>query len=145
MLAITIHNIPEGLAVGVALAGAFYGDAVISLTSALTLAVGIGIQNFPDGAMVSLPLYADGYSKSKSFWLGVLSAVLELVSAIVAFFLTEIFNTILPFVLAFAGGTTIFVVVKDLVPSSQSGKYNLLATLAFVLGFLIMMIMDIAI
>lgn len=145
MLAITIHNIPEGLAVGVALAGAFYGDAVISLTSALTLAVGIGIQNFPDGAMVSLPLYADGYSKSKSFWLGVLSAVLELVSAIVAFFLTEIFNTILPFVLAFAGGTTIFVVVKDLVPSSQSGKYNLLATLAFVLGFLIMMILDMAI
>lgn len=145
MLAITIHNIPEGMAVGVALAGAFYGNEVISLTSALTLAVGIGIQNFPDGAMVSLPLYADGYSKSKAFWLGVLSAVLELFSAFVAFFLTEIFNTILPFVLAFAGGATIFVVVKDLVPSSQSGKYNLLATLAFAVGFLIMMILDVAI
>lgn len=145
MLAITVHNIPEGMAVGVALAGAFYGNAAISLASALTLAVGIGVQNFPDGAMVSLPLYADGYSKGKAFYLGVMSAVLEFVSALLAFFLTEVFSSVLPYVLAFAGGATLFVVVKDLVPSSQSGKHNILATLAFAIGFLIMMVLDIAI
>ncbi len=142
MFAITIHNIPEGMAVGVAIAGAYYGHAMISLASALTLAIGIAVQNIPDGAMVSLPIYIDGHSKAKSFWLGVLSGVLELVSALVAFFLTEMLAKVLPYILAFASGATLFVVVKDLVPASQSGEHKNLATVSFVIGFLLMIILD---
>lgn len=142
MLAITIHNIPEGMAVGVAIAGAYYGHEMISIAGALTLAVGIAVQNFPDGAMVSLPLYLDGHCKAKSFWLGVLSGVLELVSAICAFFLTELLSKVLPYILAFASGATIFVVIKDLVPASQAGEHKDLASIAFAVGFLLMIILD---
>ena len=144
LLAIAIHNIPEGMAVGVALAGAYYAVPSITLAAALTLAIGISIQNFPDGAMVSLPLYVDGVKKGKAFWLGVASGVLELISGIVAFFLTELFASILPYMLAFAAGATMFVVIKDLIPNSQNGEHSDLATIAFSLGFIIMMILDIA-
>ena len=142
MLAITIHNIPEGMSVGVAIAGAYYGHTMISLAGALTIAIGIAVQNIPDGAMVSLPVFIDGHSKAKSFWLGVFSAVLELVSALIAFFLTEMLSRVLPYILAFASGATIFVVVKDLVPDSQSGEHTNMATVAFVVGFLLMIILD---
>ena len=142
MLAITIHNIPEGMAVGVAIAGAYYGHAMVSVASALSLAIGIAVQNIPDGAMVSLPLYIDGNSKVKSFWLGVFSAILELVSALLAFFLTELLSKVLPYILAFASGATIFVIVKDLIPASQAEKHKNLATVAFVVGFLLMIVLD---
>lgn len=145
LLAITIHNIPEGMAVGVALAGAYYGNEILTLASAVSLAVGIAIQNFPDGAIVSLPLFADGRSKSKSFWIGVMSGVLELACAVIAFFLTELLTPILPYILSFAGGATIFVVVKDLIPSSQSGQYTNWATISFAVGFLLMMLLDVCI
>ena len=144
MLAITIHNIPEGMAVGVALAGAYYGQSSISILSALTLAIGIAIQNIPDGAIVSTPLYMDGYSKTKSFLFGVLSGLLELISGVVAFFLTSWLSIILPYVLAFAGGATLFVVVKNLMPSTQTEESNNLAAVSFAIGFLIMMILDVA-
>lgn len=145
LLAITIHNIPEGMAVGVALAGAYYGNEILTLASAVSLAVGIAIQNFPDGAIVSLPLFADGRSKSKSFWIGVMSGVLELACAVIAFFLTELLTPVLPYILSFAGGATIFVVVKDLIPSSQSGQYTNWATISFAVGFLLMMLLDVCI
>lgn len=144
LLAITIHNIPEGLAVGVALAGAFYNNNSISFAGALTLAIGIAIQNFPDGAIVSMPLCMDGASKKRAFWLGVMSGAMELLSAVVAFFLTELLAFILPYVLAFAAGATIYVVVKDLIPSSQVGENVNLATIAFILGFIIMFVLDVA-
>lgn len=145
LLAVIIHNIPEGMAVGVALAGAYYGNALLSMEGALTLAIGIAIQNVPDGAIVSLPLYTDGHSKNISFLLGVLSGLLELVCAVIAFFLTEVLTVVLPYILSFAGGATIFVIVKDLIPSSQTGKHTNLATIAFAVGFIIMMILDVAI
>lgn len=144
MLAITIHNIPEGMAVGVALAGVLNGLHSLTMAGAFSLAMGIAIQNFPDGAIVSMPLYADGYTKRKAFIMGVLSGVLELVSAILAFFLTKIFASILPYILAFASGATMFVVVKDLIPSSQNGEHTNLATFAFTLGFILMVLLDIA-
>lgn len=143
LLAINIHNIPEGLAVGVALAGSM-ANSSITISAGLILAIGIAIQNFPDGAIVSLPLYASGMSKAKAFWLGVVSGLIELISCVIAFFLTEIFVPILPYVLAFAGGATIFVVVKDLIPGSQTGDYNNLSIIAFAIGFVLMFILDVA-
>ncbi len=143
MLAITIHNIPEGMAVGVALAGAINGLHSLTMAGAFSLAIGIAIQNFPDGAIVSLPLYADGYTKGKAFLMGVLSGGLELVSAILAFFLTNVFASILPYILAFASGATLFVVVKDLIPSSQNGEHTTFATFAFAVGFILMVLLDI--
>ena len=144
MLAITIHNIPEGMAVGVALAGAINGLHSLTLAGAFSLAMGIAIQNFPDGAIVSMPLYADGYTKSKAFLMGVLSGLLELVSAVLAFFLTKVFASVLPYILAFASGSTLFVVVKDLIPSSQNGEHTTFATFAFAIGFILMVLLDIA-
>ena len=142
VLAITLHNIPEGLAVGVAF-GALTGEHS-SPISALILAFGIGIQNFPEGAAVSIPLRSAGLSKGKSFWYGQLSAVIEPVSAVIGALLVSFINPILPYALAFAAGAMIFVVVEELIPESQIGDGADISALGVMAGFAIMMILDVA-
>lgn len=143
ILAVTIHNIPEGMAVGVALAGAYFGSS-ITLTAGLVLSAGIAIQNIPEGAIISMPLKSGGYSKGRSFLYGVLSGVVEPIFACITIFLTSIITPILPYLLAFASGAMICVVVEELIPSSQSDGHGKLATISFVIGFLVMMIFDVA-
>lgn len=144
VLAVTIHNIPEGMAVGVALAGAYFGNAGITLTAGLVLSAGIAIQNIPEGAIISMPLKSGGYSKSRAFLCGVLSGIVEPIFACITIFLTSIITPILPYLLCFASGAMICVVVEELIPESQSNGHGKLATLSFVAGFLLMMIFDVA-
>lgn len=142
--AITIHNIPEGMAVGVAMASAYFGYDGISLASALALSVGIAIQNIPEGAIVSLPLKTENYSKKKAFGFGVVSGIVEPIFAGLTIFLSHFVTSILPYLLSFASGAMIFVAVGELIPESQSGEKSKLATISFFVGFLLMMILDIA-
>lgn len=142
LLAITIHNIPEGLAVGVAFGAATGGDD-LALISAIGLAFGIGIQNFPEGAAVSIPLRAAGMSRRKSFWYGQLSAVVEPVFCVLGALLVTVITPILPFALSFAAGAMIFVVAQELIPRSQSGKGSSLASFGTMLGFAVMMMLDV--
>ena len=144
IFAVTLHNIPEGLAVGIAMSMAFFGEGEISFMSALMLSVGIAIQNFPEGAIISMPLKANGNSKSKSFWIGTVSGIVEPISAVIAFFITKIINSILSYILAFASGAMIYVVVSELIPESQESEYKNISTFGFFIGFIIMMILDIA-
>lgn len=144
MLAVTIHNIPEGMAVGVVLAGAVYGNSVVSISGALVLAIGIAIQNFPEGAIISMPLYAEGMSKKKSFLLGVLSGAVEPIVAALTILCVQFITPILPYILAFAAGAMIYVVVEELIPESQMHSHTNLSTIAFALGFVIMMVLDVA-
>ena len=144
IFSITFHNIPEGMAVGVALAGAYFGNELMTISGALALSLGIAIQNIPEGTIISAPLLSSGESKGKSFIYGVLSGVVEPISAIITFFIAKVIRSILPYVLSFAAGAMIFVVVNDLIPESQDGKYSIISTLAFVIGFLIMMCLDVA-
>lgn len=141
-LAITMHNIPEGLAVGVAF-GAFNitGDPGV-LSAALALAIGIGIQNFPEGAAVSFPFYRDGLSKKKSFFLGQASGLVEPVGIFIGIFLVNIIKPILPFALAFAAGAMLFVVIEELIPESQKNKNTNLVTMFTIFGLVVMMILD---
>ena len=141
--AVTIHNIPEGLAVGVALASAFFGDFVISITSALVLSIGIAVQNIPEGAIVSMPLISDNISKKKAFGFGVLSGIVEPLCACLAIILTKFIEPILPYILSFAAGAMIYVSIEELVPESHGEGNSKLATVSFIVGFLIMMILDI--
>lgn len=142
--AITIHNIPEGMAVGVALASAYFGYEGISLASALALSVGIAIQNIPEGAIVSLPLRTENLSKPKAFGFGVLSGIVEPIFSGVTIFLIHLVTPILPYLLSFASGAMIFVAVGELIPDSSREENSKLATISFVVGFLVMMILDIA-
>lgn len=144
VLAVTLHNIPEGMAVGVLLAGAYYGNTLITISGALTLAIGIAIQNFPEGAIISMPLKSEGVSKSKSFLLGVLSGIVEPIAAIVTILLIKYINPVLPYLLSFAAGAMIYVVVEELIPESQSKNHSNLATISLAVGFVLMMILDIA-
>ncbi len=143
VLAITIHNIPEGLAVGVAF-GSSGVAGEIALTGAVALTIGIAIQNFPEGMAVSLPLMRAGESRLRSFWYGQLSAIVEPIGGVLGAYFVLISNTILPYALAFAAGAMIFVVVEELIPESQSGGNEDLATLSVILGFTAMMVLDIA-
>ncbi|WRS28918.1 ZIP family metal transporter [Oscillospiraceae bacterium MB08-C2-2] len=143
ILSITIHNIPEGLAVGVAFGAIAKGDTG-ALVSALTLALGIGLQNFPEGAAISIPLRTEGMSRAKSFWYGQLSGFVEPVFAVVGALLVTVITPILPYALAFAAGAMIYVVVEELIPESQVGDNTDLSTLGTMLGFAIMMILDVA-
>ncbi len=143
MLSVTLHNIPEGMAVGVVLAGALYGNELLSLSAALILSAGIAIQNFPEGAVISMPLLADGISKPKSFLYGTLSGVVEPIAAGITLLLTSIVTPILPYILAFAAGSMIYVVVEELIPESQEGEHSNIATIGVALGFVLMMILDI--
>ena len=143
-LAVTLHNLPEGMAVGVTLAGAMLGDTGITLTGALVLAIGIAIQNFPEGAIISMPLRNAGASRLKSFWYGVLSGAVEPVGALVTLVLAKQVVVILPYLLALAAGAMIYVVVEELIPETQSGEHSNIGTVGVAAGFVLMMILDIA-
>ena len=144
VLAVTLHNIPEGMAVGVVFAGFLMGSGNITLTGALALAIGIAIQNFPEGAIISLPLRSEGNKRSRSFALGVLSGAVEPVGAILAIALASIVTPILPYMLAFAAGAMIYVVVEELIPEASEGEHSNLGTIAFAIGFALMMMLDVA-
>ncbi len=144
VLAVTLHNIPEGMAVGVAFAGAIIAGSGITMAAALALAVGIAIQNFPEGAIISMPLKSEGMSKGKAFLLGTLSGIVEPIGAIITILLTNMVVPILPYLLAFAAGAMIYVVVEELIPSSQTGEHSNLGTIGVAIGFVLMMILDVA-
>lgn len=144
VFAITLHNIPEGMAVGVVLAGAMANNAIVSLSGALALAIGIAIQNFPEGAIVSMPLKTEGRSKTNAFWLGTLSGVVEPIAGIVTILLTDLVTPILPYLLSFAAGAMIYVVIEELIPESQDGHHSNIATIGFAIGFAMMMVLDAA-
>ena len=141
-LAVTLHNIPEGLAVGVVIAGMISGN--INSHAMLVLAIGIAIQNFPEGAIISMPLKEEGHSKLKAFLYGFLSGIVEPIAALIAILLTYYVNTILPFVLSFAAGAMIYVVVEELIPEANTGSHSNLATIGLAVGFVLMMVLDIA-
>ena len=144
VLAITLHNIPEGLAVGVLFGGVAAGLPEASIAGAVVLAIGIGIQNFPEGIAVSFPLRRAGASRWKSFYYGQLSAVVEPIAAVVGALAVIFFTPILPFALAFAAGAMIYVVIEEVVPETQQDRYADLATLGFIGGFIVMMALDVS-
>ena len=144
VLAVTLHNIPEGMAVGVTFAGALLGNAGITMTGAIALAIGIAIQDFPEGAIVSMPLKSEGMSKSRAFLYGALSGIVEPIAAIITILLINVLTPILPYLLAFAAGAMIYVVVEELIPESQQGEHSNLGTIGVAVGFVIMMILDVA-
>ena len=144
MLAVTIHNIPEGMAVGIVFAGLISGNTNITYAGALALSIGIAIQNFPEGAIISMPLKSEGFSKTKSFIYGTLSGIVEPIAALITILLTNILVKILPVLLAFAAGAMIYVVVEELIPESQANEHSNLGTIGVALGFTLMMILDIA-
>ncbi len=144
ILAVTLHNIPEGMAVGVVYAGWLAGKAGVSQAAALALAIGIAIQNFPEGAIVSMPLLAEGMPKGKTFWMGVLSGAVEPIAAVVTILAASAIVPVLPYLLAFAAGAMMYVVVEELIPEMSEGKHSNWGTIAFSLGFVLMMILDVA-
>ena len=144
MLSVTLHNIPEGMATGIVLAGAYFGSAEISMAGALVLAVGMAIQNFPEGAVISMPLKGEGLTKSKSFLYGSASGIVEPIFAILTILFTKLVTPILPYLLSFSAGAMIYVVVEELLPESQTGNHTNMATLSFMFGFVIMMVLDVA-
>ena len=144
VLAVTLHNIPEGMAVGVTLAGAITENTGITVAGAISLAVGIAIQNFPEGAIISMPLHSSGKSKFKSFLGGTLSGIVEPIGAIITIALTRIVVPILPYFLSFAAGAMIYVVSSELIPEAQAEKKSNLVTISVGVGFVIMMLLDVA-
>jgi ZIP family zinc transporter len=142
--AITLHNIPEGLAIGVAFGAVAAGFPSATLPAAIALAIGIGIQNFPEGFAVSIPLRREGLSRLKSFWYGQLSAIVEPIAAVLGSAAVLLARPLLPYALAFAAGAMIFVVVEEVIPESQRNNNTDLATTGTILGFLVMMILDVA-
>ena len=144
VLAITLHNIPEGLAVGVLFGGVAAGIPEASIAGAVTLAIGIGIQNFPEGIAVSMPLRRMGMSRRKSFMYGQSSAIVEPIAGVIGAFAVTFFTPILPYALAFAAGAMIFVVVEEVIPETQQDKNTDIATLGFIGGFIVMMSLDVA-
>lgn len=144
MLAVTLHNIPEGMAVGAVVAGALAGDGGITMAAAGALAVGMAVQNIPEGAIISLPLRADGTSRRRAFGYGALSGIVEPISALVMIALYSYISPILPYLLAFSAGAMLYVVVEELIPETQRGKHSDTGTIAFAVGFVIMMILDVA-
>lgn len=144
VLAVTLHNLPEGMAVGVILAGAMMAGTGITLAGALALSVGIAIQNFPEGAIISMPLRSAGASRRKAFLYGVLSGVVEPVGAVITILLASHVVPVLPYLLAFAAGAMIYVVVEELIPESQSGEHSNIGTVGVAAGFALMMVLDVA-
>ena len=141
---ITIHNIPEGLAVGIAFGSVYYGLTGATTLSALMLAIGIGLQNFPEGSAVSIPLLREGISRKKAFFYGQLSAIVEPIFGVIGAILVLKVRTLLPFFLSFAAGAMIYVVVSELIPESQSNKKKEVMAIFTIIGFTIMMILDVA-
>jgi ZIP family zinc transporter len=144
VMAITLHNFPEGLAVGVAFGAVAAGYESATLAGAIALAIGIGIQNFPEGTAVSMPLRREAVSRFKAFWYGQLSGIVEPIAGVIGASLVVIARPILPYALAFAAGAMIFVVVEELIPESQTGGHSHAATLGAMLGFAVMMTLDVA-
>ena len=144
ILAVTLHNIPEGMAVGVVYAGLLSGSTGITAAGALTLSLGIAIQNFPEGAIVSMPLLAEGMPKRKTFLMGVLSGAVEPVAALITLLAAELITPVMPYFLAFAAGAMMYVVVEELIPEMSEGEHSNIGTIAFSLGFVLMMILDVA-
>ena len=144
VLAVTLHNIPEGMAVGVVYAGYLSGEQNISMMGALALAIGIAIQNFPEGAIVSMPLHSEGVSRKKAFLQGVLSGIVEPLGSLLTILATGMIMPILPYTLSFAAGAMIYVVVEELIPEMAVGKHSNIGTIFFAAGFSLMMILDVA-
>lgn len=144
VLAVTLHNIPEGMAVGVVFAGLLTGNTAISVAGAFALSMGIALQNFPEGAIISMPLKSEGVSKNKSFIYGVLSGIVEPIAGLITILLTSAISSVLPYFLSFAAGAMIYVVAEELIPDSQNGKHSDLGTIGLAIGFVIMMILDVA-
>ena len=144
LFSVTLHNIPEGMAVGVCVAGAILKTNGIDFTAAMLLSIGIAIQNIPEGAIISMPLKVEGKSKIKSFVYGVLSGIVEPIAAVVTILLLEVVVPVLPYLLSFAAGAMIYVIVEELVPEMQEGKKSSLGIIWLTIGFIIMMILDIS-
>lgn len=144
LLAVTLHNIPEGMAVGVVYAGFLSGNINISLAGALALSIGIAIQNFPEGAIISMPLKATGINKWRAFIGGVLSGAVEPIAAILTILLSSFVIPILPYLLSFAAGAMIYVVIEELIPEISQGEHSHIGPIAFSLGFTVMMMLDVA-
>ncbi|MCH3954304.1 MAG: ZIP family metal transporter [Eubacterium sp.] len=144
VLAVTLHNIPEGMAVGVVIAGWLGGNAGLTAGGALALSLGIAIQNFPEGAIISMPLHSEGMGKGKSFMGGFLSGIVEPIGAVITIALSELMIPVLPYLLGFAAGAMIYVVVEELVPEMSQGEHSNVGVIMFAVGFTMMMAMDVA-
>lgn len=143
MLAVTIHNLPEGMAVGVVFVGAEQGAVGISLASALAVSIGIAIQNIPEGAIISMPMRAEGNSRWRSFMMGSLSGVVEPIGGLAVVLLAALLTPVLPYMLAFAAGAMFYVVVEELIPEASTGRHSNLSTIGFAVGFVLMMVLDV--
>jgi ZIP family zinc transporter len=143
-LAVTLHNIPEGMAVGVILASAIAEGSTIPMSAAWALAIGIAIQNFPEGAILSMPLYSDGMKKGKAFAIGALSGIVEPIASLLTILLISFISPAIPYLLAFAAGAMMYVVVEELIPEAQAEPHSNIPTLGFTAGFVLMMILDCA-
>lgn len=144
VLAVTLHNIPEGMAVGVVFAGVLSENSQITLAGAMALSIGIAIQNFPEGAVVSLPLKSEGGNKGKAFMSGMLSGIVEPIAAVITVLISGIIEPVLPYVLSFAAGAMLYVVVEELIPEASEGEHSNMGTIGFAMGFAVMMILDVA-
>lgn len=144
VLAVTLHNIPEGMAVGVIYAGFLAGNTLITAAGALALSIGIAIQNSPEGAIISMPLRAEGESKSRAFWGGVLSGVVEPIGAVLTILAAQFVIPVLPYLLSFAAGAMLYVVVEELIPEMSQGEHSNIGTIFFAVGFSVMMVLDVA-
>lgn len=142
-LAVTLHNLPEGMAVGVVLAGACEGATYLSVTSALAVSIGIAIQNIPEGAIISMPMRAAGNSRRRAFLIGSLSGVVEPLGAVAVVLLASLFLPVLPYMLAFAAGAMFYVVIEELIPEASQGTHSNSSTIAFAIGFVLMMVLDV--
>ena len=144
MLAVTLHNIPEGMAVGVTFAGVLSDNVLITMTGAFVLSAGIAIQNFPEGAIISMPLKSEGTGKGKAFLYGMLSGAVEPVAAVITILLAGFITPVLPYLLSFAAGAMLYVVVEELTPEASEGEHSNIGTIGFAAGFVLMMILDVA-
>ena len=144
LLAVTLHNIPEGMAVGLVYAGYLAGTAQITAAGALALSLGIAIQNFPEGAIISMPLRAEGMKKGRAFWGGVLSGIVEPIGAVLTILAAGIVVPALPYLLSFAAGAMLYVVVEELIPEMSQGQHSNVGTVFFAVGFSVMMVLDVA-
>lgn len=144
VLAVTLHNIPEGMAVGVVFAGCLSENSAIAITGAVALSIGIAIQNFPEGAIISMPLKAEGMKKQRAFLYGVLSGVVEPVAALLTILASDFIIPVLPYLLSFAAGAMIYVVVEELIPEMSAGQHSNIGTIFFAFGFTVMLALDVA-
>jgi ZIP family zinc transporter len=142
-LAVTIHNFPEGMAVGVVIAGALQGGEWISAAGAMAMSLGIAIQNIPEGAIISMPMRATGASRLKSFWMGTLSGAVEPIGGVLVILLASVMTPVLPYLLSFAAGAMLYVVIEELIPEASEGEHSNLSTLGFAAGFVLMMVLDV--